>query len=139
MSRILSTGGFILAFLWADTPPGRHPLGRHPLPGQTPPQADTPRQTSPGKHPPGRHLSQADTYPRQTRPGRHHPLSTMGYGQQVGSMHPTGMHSCFHIISHFSSTVLTAALLLQSKVELWKYVSIADQNHYNINFCLKLL
>ena len=40
------------------------PLGRHPLP---------PRQT----HPP----------PRQTP-------RTMGYGQQAGGTHPTGMHSC---------------------------------------------
>ena len=35
---------------------------------------------------------EADTPPR-TR-GRHPPADTMGYGQQVGSMHPTGMHSC---------------------------------------------
>ena len=26
------------------------------------------------------------------------PLDTMGYGQQMGSMHPTGMHSCFHVV-----------------------------------------
>ena len=35
---------------------------------------------------------EADTPPR-TR-GRHPPADTMGCGQQVGSMHPTGMHSC---------------------------------------------
>ena len=53
---------------WADTPLGRHPVGGPP--GRHP-QADTP---TPGRHPPA-----------QCR---------LGYGQQAGGTHPTGMHSC---------------------------------------------
>ena len=45
-------------------------LGYTP-PRQTPPDADTP---------------QADTPPAQCM---------LGYGQQAGGTHPTGMHSCF--------------------------------------------
>ena len=48
-----------------------HPLGRHP-PGQTPPWADTP-------------FPRADPPPAQC---------ILGYGQQAGGTHPTGMHSC---------------------------------------------
>ena len=55
-----------------QTPPQQTPLGRHP-------QADTPLL---GRHPLG-----------QTPPGQ-----TMGYGQQAGSTHPTGMHSCLIIV-----------------------------------------
>ena len=52
-----------------DIPPlARYPLGRYP-PRQTPPWADTPRQTPPCQ-------------------------SMLGYGQQEGGTHPTGMHSC---------------------------------------------
>ena len=62
----------------ADTPQTDIPLGRHhpgqTLPRQTPPLADTLL----GRHPLGRT-----------------PLSdTMGYSQQAGCTHPTGMHTC---------------------------------------------
>ena len=43
------------------------------------------------------HTPWADTHPGQTPrpPGRHPPpADTTGYGQQVGGMHPTRMHSC---------------------------------------------
>ena len=52
-------------------------LAIHP-PGQTPPG-----QIPPGKTPPGQ---DADTPPMQCM---------LGYSQQVGGTHPTGMHSCF--------------------------------------------
>ena len=47
----------------------------HPSPGQTPP----------GRHPPGQKPPQADTPPAQCM---------LGYGQQAGGTHPTGMYSC---------------------------------------------
>ena len=34
-------------------------------------------------------------HPQAETPWVHTPLSIMGYGQQVGGTHPTGMHSCF--------------------------------------------
>ena len=65
----------IPAFLWANTgrmtPPRQTPLGQT-LP---PPQGDTP--------------------PRQTPPPPSVASDIMGYGQQAGGTHPTGMHSCF--------------------------------------------
>ena len=63
------------------------------------------RQTSPlqGRHPLG----------RQTSPWQGRPLSCQGdspctmhagrYGQQAGSMHPTGMQSCFKIWIQFEN------------------------------------
>ena len=59
------------------TPLGRHLLGRHPL-GRRP-QADTPLD----RHPLGRHPIPSDT---------------TGYGQQADGMHPTGMHTCVHLL-----------------------------------------
>ena len=69
-------------------PPARHPLGRHPranAPGQTLPG----RHCSPslGRHPPGR------TPPGQTSPRADAP-PMLGYAQQVGGTHPTGMQFC---------------------------------------------
>ena len=69
----LSTGG---GSTWAGTPGQVHPLAGTP-PGRYTPQAGT----SPGQvHPPGRYT------PR--------PQCMLGYGQQAGGTHPTGMHSC---------------------------------------------
>ena len=79
----------------ADTPLGRHPPGRHPL----------------GRHPPARCMlgytppqSSAcwDTHsPAQCMLG-YTPLAQcmLGYGQQAGGTHPTGMHSCYQINLH---------------------------------------
>ena len=61
------------------TPPGQTP------PGQTPPGADTHRPVHAGIH-----------TPSPVHAGIHTPLvqCMLGYGQQVGGTHPTGMHSC---------------------------------------------
>ena len=72
----LSMGGCLPHCMLGYTPPHRHP------------QADTPGQTPPlGRHP---------LPPQQTPPlGRHPPAQCMlGYGQQAGGTHPTGMQSC---------------------------------------------
>ena len=62
---------------WTGTPPGRYT----PWAG-TPPRQDTP--------PPSRYTPQVGT-----PPGRYTPRQCMlGYGQQAGGTHPTGMHSC---------------------------------------------
>ena len=52
-----------------------------------------------------RHCMLEYTHPRQTLPlGRHSPWADppaqcmLGYGQQAGSTHPIGMHSCFFCI-----------------------------------------
>ena len=68
---ILFTGG---GSTWAGTPPGTRytplGLGTPPRPGNPPGPGTPPRPGTP--------------------PGR--------YGQQAGGTHPTGMHSCFHVI-----------------------------------------
>ena len=75
-----------------------NPLG--PEVFQTPPgrlsQANTPPLS---RHHPDQRSA---TTPRQTPspPGKHPPADTTGYGQQEGSMHPTGMHCCFVILAH---------------------------------------
>ena len=73
--RCLSVHRGVCPIACWDTPipPGRHP------------RANTPRQTPPGQTPPGQTPPWAD------------PLSAqclLGYGQQAGGMHPTGMHTC---------------------------------------------
>ena len=80
-------GGVCLSACWDATPPleqtrpwSRHPLTSHPLDQeQTPPQSRLPQDQAP---------------PCAVHAGR--------CGQQAGSMHPTGMHSCFKIHLHFS-------------------------------------
>ena len=74
---ICPRGGGVCPIAYWDTPPG--------------PEADSPGQ----KHP----TPQADTRPGQTFPGQAPPGQTppaqclLGYGQQAGGTHPTGMHS----------------------------------------------
>ena len=65
------------------------------LPGRYTPWSDTPRQVQP----PGRYT------PWQVHPQQIHPPAQcmLGYGTQAGSMHPTGMHSCF--MYHISTTL----------------------------------
>ena len=57
---------------------GPRDVRRHPPWADTPPRQTPPRQTPP---------------PRLTPPAQCMP----GYGQQPGSMHPTGMHSCYDL------------------------------------------
>ena len=65
----------------------------------TPPAGTPPRQVQyPGKYTPRQVHPPAGTPPRQVHPRQ----SMLGYGQQVGGTHPTGMHSCFLIVSRFS-------------------------------------
>ena len=80
LSVILFTGGKYLGrYPRADTPPGRYtPWQVHPRAG-APPWQVHPWQVPPGRYPPGRYLRQC----------------MLGYGQQAGGTHPTGMHSCF--------------------------------------------
>ena len=74
LSVILFTGGST----WAGTPPrAGTPPGRY-TPWQVHPPAGTPH----GRYNP----PWAGTHPRQCM---------LGYGQQAGGTHPTGMHSCF--------------------------------------------
>ena len=82
-----------------------HPRADTPQADTHLPQADTP---PPGRHPPGQ------TPPRQT-PGQTPPCPVhagihtppvqcmLGYGQQVGGTHPTGMHSC-HTCTFITTT-----------------------------------
>ena len=91
LSVILFTGGV----------PGQvHPRQVHP-PGQVhPPWTGTPPGQVPLRqvHPPGQvHTPQAGTPrpPRQGPPGGTPLQCMLGYGQQAGGTHPTGMHSCY--------------------------------------------
>ena len=87
VSKILFTGGSASVHAGIQPPPWSRPPGtRHP-PDQTPPGADPP---GPGTSP------RADTPPRTRHPS---PCTVHAgrYGQQKGSMHPTGMQSCFDV------------------------------------------
>ena len=59
-----------------------HSVHRGRVPGQVPPRQVHP----PGQVPP----RQVHPLPRQVHPHQ----CMLGYGQQAGSTHPTGMHSC---------------------------------------------
>ena len=84
---------------------GRHPpgtRGRHP-PG---PEADTPedqRQTPPGP--------EADTPPAQCM---------LGYGQQAGGGHPTGMHSCYTCVYFLITSNIKDDVIYCSGLKLQK-------------------
>ena len=88
---LFTRGGFLPHCMLGYTPSQTPPLGR-------PPWADTsPRQT-PSL---GRHTHWADSPPWADTPLVRHPTGqtpsppdTMGYGQQAGGTHPTGMHTC---------------------------------------------
>ena len=73
-------------------------LGRY-LPKQVNPSGQLPLQagTPPGQVPPGQVHPPGQVPPGQVHPpGRYTPLPQcmLGYGQQAGGTHPTGMHSC---------------------------------------------
>ena len=66
------------------------------VPGGATPRADTP---PPARHPPGRHPPIPVQYMLGYTPPVHArihppPQCMLGYGQQAGGTHPTGMHSC---------------------------------------------
>ena len=75
----------------ADTPPqGSHPLGRYPQANT--PWADTPQADTP--------LPNAcwDTHPTMQ--------CMLGYDQQAGGTHPTGMHSCLFLFQQVQNEML---------------------------------
>ena len=111
-SVILLTGGCLPQCMLGYTPWSRHP------PEQTPPGVDTPQsrhppradtlqeQTPLGADPPqeqtcppsrSRHAPPEQTPPPRSRhpPGKH----AGRYGQCAGGTHPTGMQSCFYLLS----------------------------------------
>ena len=81
-------------------PPGRYPHGQVPPPGRyTPQQVHPPAGTPPSRYTPLGRSIPLGRYPsgQVHPPGQVPPPGTVHagtYGQQVGSMHPTGMHSC---------------------------------------------
>ena len=84
----------------AGTPPWQvHPLGRYP-PVQVHPQAThlSPLQVHPQAGTPPREVSlPVQVHPQAGTPlgaGTPPPQCMLGYGQQVGGTHPTGMHCC---------------------------------------------
>ena len=96
-------GGACTIAYW-DTPP-------HGPEADTPrvitPWADTPRQTPPGKHPPWADTPQADT-PLPNACWDTHPAMQcmLGYNQQAGGTHPTGMHSCLFLFQQVQNEML---------------------------------
>ena len=93
LSVILFTGGST----WAGTPRQVHSPWQVYPPAGIPPPTGTPsgRYTPQATPPPSSYTSppQAGTPPGQVPPWQ----CMLGYGQQAGSKHPTGMHSCFTI------------------------------------------
>ena len=98
----LSTGGGDSTC--AGTPPRSAPGRYTPTPQQVHPQTSTPllAGTPPGRYPPPRQVPPGRYTPQQVHPpgqfppqGRYTPRSQcmLGYGQQAGGTHPTGMHS----------------------------------------------
>ena len=86
MSVILFTGGG--GGTWAGTPRAGTPQGRYTSQAGTPP---------PGRYP-----------PRQVHPWQ----CMLGYGQQTGGTHPTGIHSCLFICCHLSVCLFTVNCLV---------------------------
>ena len=110
-------GGILPLGPEADTYPGQTPpLDRHPPrkhPQQTP-WADTPL----GRQPPLGRYPQADTLGqtpnRQTSPAQ----CMIGYGQQAGGAHPTGMRSCLFLnLNNVKISTLQTCELWQRPIE----------------------
>ena len=93
LSVILFTG----ESTWAGTHPSRY----------TPPRAGTPPWA--GTPPP------AGTLPQHLHPPQQ---CMLGYGQQAGITHPTGMHSC-NIYKCFNSDFLSYIFLVRDKLILF--------------------
>ena len=93
---------------WQVHPPGMytpprqvHPPDRYPPPGQVPPGRYTHRR----RYTPGQvHTPLAGMPPGRNIPwtGTPHTTVHLGYGQQSGGTHPTGMHSCFDFLFPFN-------------------------------------
>ena len=81
---------------WAHTPLGTHPPQTH-TPRQTPPGRHPQADTSPGRHPSGQTLPLCRHPPCPVHTGIHTPplQCMLGYSQQAGGTHPTGMYTCF--------------------------------------------
>ena len=89
LSVILFTGGAYPIACWDTPPPGQaHPLGRYP-PGRYP-QVGTP----PGRYTTSRYTPSQAGIPRAGAPTS--AQCVLGYGQQAGGTHPTGMQSCWY-------------------------------------------
>ena len=92
-SVCLSTGGMSAPLHAGIHPPGtrgRHPPGRH-----------RPTQCMLGYTPPAQCMLRYTHPPAQCILGYTHPPPVqcmLGYGQEAGGAHPTGMHSCFIMI-----------------------------------------
>ena len=89
----------------------------------------------------GTHLTQAGTPPGQVHPppGMYTPWQVhpqpqcmLGYGQQTGGMHTTGMHSCFvsvfagkdnYQVSSLTSGLVVATSLTIKEVPLFDYIT----------------
>ena len=83
-------GGCLSQCMLGYTPPGQTPPGsRHP------PGVDPPLEQSPPR---------ADTLPPGSRPP-HPGKQTAAYGQRAAGTHPTGMHSCSHMISEVCGNI----------------------------------
>ena len=111
LSVILFTGGYLPHTPpWADIPLVDTPLDRHPpvqcMLGYTPPCPVHVGIHNPlGRHPQWRHPSCPVHAWIHTHMHAwiHLPAQCMlGYGQQAGGTHPTGMHSCLHLFSELS-------------------------------------
>ena len=97
--------------------------GKGDVPGQVPIHR---RQV----HPPGRYTPlQACTPPGRYTP---RPQCMLGYGQQTGGTHPTGMHSCFvsvfagkdnYQVSSLTSGLVVATSLTIKEVPLFDYIT----------------
>ena len=75
-------------------------LGRYPLGMYTPRAGTPPGQVHPlGRYTPGQVHPQAGTSPdRYTHPQAGTPPAMHAGIRQVGSTHPTGMHSCYNLV-----------------------------------------
>ena len=68
-----------------------------------------------------------------TPPGQTPPAQCMlGYGQQAGGTHPTGMHSCFYRFSRLSGNVNSMLFVVQLKAKL--YALLCEQASLKYKF-----
>ena len=94
----------------ADTHLGRYPRGRHPRgrhPQADTPQAETPWADTPGRHSPGQTATAAD------------------------STHPTGMHSCWNLISMEVWVTSVARLLINWPVNVAYNFKISQDTYFH--------